>query len=556
MVFSSLTKEEIKKAWDSPMKLNMKLYEAGRARHEMDFMWGVTFSRALMTALRNAGGSYRHILSAGRVQTPMLKVLVDLEEKIRNFKPEKYWELVAKITINGKTIIATYTGNPIKNLEEAKKLYDQCKGKKALVTDVRHVKTVKPPPVPFDTTELQKECSRWLRISPQDTINIGEGLYLEGAISYIRTDSQVYPEGLNHREILAKIAQIYPERYKKLVETLLKKKELKPVKGKKGGKEAAHPAIHPTGVKPGKITRKQEKMYDLIVRRYMATMGDPMIRETTKLKFNIGGLPFKASATKTIEKGWGIYYEPYLDLEELDIGPVHKGEIYPAEVGLLEKLTKPPPRMTAMKLVLWAEKNGIGTKATRGEMVKKLIKRKYVKQDGRSLIPTPLGIGVIKVLEDNSPILLSIDMTRQFENMLNMVLTGEKTRDEILNKAVEEIKILVEKFNSKIEGIGKELYDQLSGTITDIIGICEKCGKPLKIIRKRNGKRFVWCTTPNCTFYPLPQKGELTVTDKTCPRCGLKVIRVKRKGKRAWNLCVKCGICFQCPDYKTCYKKS
>ncbi|RLG45751.1 MAG: DNA topoisomerase I [Thermoproteota archaeon] len=555
MIFSSLTKKEITEAWENPAKVDVKLLEAGRARHEMDFMWGVTFSRALMEAVRIAGGFRRHPLSVGRVQTPMLAAVVELERKIQNFKPEPYWELTAKVLINGKWYVAQYVGNPIKNCEEAVNLLEKARGGKAIVKDVRISKSIRKPPVPFDTTELQKEASRWFGLSPQQTINQAEGIYLEGAISYIRTDSQVYPKDLDHRGLLTKLSEISQE-YRDFAEDILSKAKLTPSAGKKGGKESAHPAIHPTGKRPKRLNRRQWKLYDLICRRYFATLGDNMVRETKRITIDINGLTFKLSGTRTVEIGWGKYYKPYLDLEEVDFGPVKAGDELRFNVDLVKKMTKPPPRMTPMKLVLWAEKNGIGTKATRGEMIKKLLDRRYLEIEKKALKPTKLGFCVAEVIEERIPILLSVEMTRRFEEQLFLVKNGKITREELLENVKEEILKLTEEFNEHIERIGKDLHKKLSETLENTIGTCPKCGKPLKLIRRSDGKRFIWCTTLNCTYYPLPQKGKLTIINRKCMKCGLKPIKVSQRGKRPWELCVACGICFKCELFKKCRQQS
>lgn len=555
MIFSSLTKKEITEAWENPAKVDVKLLEAGRARHEMDFMWGVTFSRALMEAVRIAGGFRRHPLSVGRVQTPMLAAVVELERKIQNFKPEPYWELTAKVLINGKWYVAQYVGNPIKNCEEAVNLLEKARGGKAIVKDVRISKSIRKPPVPFDTTELQKEASRWFGLSPQQTINQAEGIYLEGAISYIRTDSQVYPKDLDHRGLLTKLSEISQE-YRDFAEDILSRAKLTPSAGKKGGKESAHPAIHPTGKRPKRLNRRQWKLYDLICRRYFATLGDNMVRETKRITIDVNGLTFKLSGTRTVEIGWGKYYKPYLDLEEVDFGPVKAGDKLRFNVDLVKKMTKPPPRMTPMKLVLWAEKNGIGTKATRGEMIKKLLDRRYLEVEKKALKPTKLGFCVAEVIEERIPILLSVEMTRRFEEQLFLVKNGKITREELLENVKEEILKLTEEFNEHIERIGKDLHKKLSETLENTIGTCPKCGKPLKLIRRSDGKRFIWCTTLNCTYYPLPQKGKLTIINRKCMKCGLKPIKVSQRGKRPWELCVACGICFKCELFKKCRQQS
>lgn len=551
MRFSSLTRDEIQRAWRELSKLDLNLLDAGRARHEVDYLWGISFSRALMAALKLAEG-WRRSLSAGRVQTPMLIEVVRRELERQRFKPKPYWEVYAAIRVPGGVLEAACRLNPFWSREEAEEAYR--KGSSAgyaVIAGIDRRRIRRSPPLPLDTTELQRECFRNFRLPPDRAIEEAEAIYLAGAISYPRTDSQRYPPDLDHRRILSGLASAG---YGELAQSLLEKEELKPVEGRKGGRESAHPAIYPTGVKPEKLTKTQMKIYDLIVRRYMATLADDAIREIISIRFDVGGVEFRATGSRTIYEGWLRYYRPYARFAEVRLPSLKAGDrLEVGEVKLEEKETKPPLRYTPMKLVLWAEEKGIGTKATRGEMVRKLIDRGYVVKKGSQLAPTQLGVKVAEVIESYCPPLASIEMTRELEEKLLKIQSGELTRGEVLREAASRVEELVYEFNSRIKAIGRSLAEGIRESTGEYIGVCERCGRKLKLIRRRDGKRFIWCTTRDCTYYPLPRRGRLKVLDYECPNCGLKVISVKEKNRR-WVLCARCGPCSRCSRRSGCEK--
>ena len=267
MKFSTLTKDELIKSYETASKhLDFPQIEAGETRHELDFLWGISTSRALTNSIKNATGRYK-MMSTGRVQGPALKIIVDKELEIKKFIPVPYWQLQLMGDIKSNTLEFFHEKNRFDNEKDAKDIYEKIKGNDGKVHEIKKDKTSIKPPSPFDLTSLQIEAYRTLRIQPKNTLEIAQNLYLTGLISYPRTSSQQLPESLNYKEIISKLSK--QSEYKNICKNLLSLKELKPNNGKKTDK--AHPAIHPTGEIPEKITQEGQNLYDLIVRRTLAS---------------------------------------------------------------------------------------------------------------------------------------------------------------------------------------------------------------------------------------------------------------------------------------------
>ncbi|MEK6887057.1 MAG: DNA topoisomerase I, partial [Nanoarchaeota archaeon] len=264
MKFSTLTKPDLVKSYETKAKtLDWGLANAGETRHFLDWMYGINYSRALSIAIKNAGQF--KIISIGRVQGPALKILVDKEEEIKKFIPVPYWQIELHGKAKNSDIIANHKTDKFWEKDEAQKIYDTCKGKKAVVKDITKTRFKQDPPVPFDLTSLQMESYKTLGISPKNTLECAQTLYTEGYISYPRTSSQQLPKELNLKNILQELAK--NQAYAALAKTVLSGK-LIPKQGEKT--DPAHPAIHPTGIPPKRLEDREAKIYDLIVHRFFA----------------------------------------------------------------------------------------------------------------------------------------------------------------------------------------------------------------------------------------------------------------------------------------------
>ncbi|MBS7248185.1 MAG: DNA topoisomerase I [Candidatus Jordarchaeales archaeon] len=546
MKFSALTKDELVNAYYSlSQTLDWGLIEAGRARHEIDWIYGINLSRALMTSLKNVAGKY-HTLSTGRVQGPTLSFIARREREIKSFVPKPYWTISAQAEINGGLYVLQYEKGKILTKSEAEKVVEECSGQVGIITDVSSSERTLSPPPPFDISSLQSEAYSLFGYTPSRTMAIAERLYLAALISYPRTGSQKFPPSIDLLSILRQLRE--HERYTRIVECILSRGKLSPTEGKK--EDPAHPPIHPTGTLPEeKLSPEEEKLFDLIVRRFLAVFGPPSIRESIKVTIAVSSHIFHLRGMKTKVAGWQEAYEPYVRTEEIEIPPVREGEqVKIVNVNLEEKYTAPPPRYNPNSLLKLMEANQIGTKATRADIIETLYERRYI--TGRQIEITDLGLSVINVLSAYCPRVLSVDLTRELEEAMNQIESQKKTRQEVIVDAIEKLTPILEDFKRKEKEIGEALREALFKIQQKqfSLGKCPLCGGELKIIRSRKSrKRFVGCLnywSGTCNFSaPLPQAGILEPTGKTCPNCGFPTLLVRRPRRRPQELCVNWQKC-------------
>jgi len=521
MRYSTLTAPELKSAFEHLEDPGYSMIEAGLARHELDWIWGMNTSKALSTSLKTAVGQFK-LLSAGRVQTPTLVFLEKREKEIEEFEPEPYWEVIIEFEKDGITVQAKYPER-LKTEEEAKKIYEACVNGKGIVTKVDKKKRKRAPPIPMDLGLLQGECWKNFKLSPQNTQKLAQGLYEMGVISYPRTASQKLPPRLNFKRIVEGLQHI-PE-YTALAQEIMQTK-LVSTQGKKD--DPAHPAIHPTGEQPKKLTAPLQKVYDLIVRRFFAGFAPVSVYLSTKVEISVGEYPFYAQGNVTVDEGWLRYYRKYAKIAEEPLPDLEKGEEVLVTPEILSKMTKPPPRYNPASAVKMMEKLGIGTKATRAQIVDILYERGYV--EGKQIEVTALGRKTVEALKTNCPQIASVKLTRHFEKEMDDIYAGEKKRENVIEEAKKDLTGIFVKFKEKEAEIGKIIYEGLKETRDkeNVVGKCPKCGSSLRIIRsKKTKKRFVGCSGyPECNrAYPLPQKGKITPTGEVC-ECGAPVVKI------------------------------
>jgi DNA topoisomerase-1 len=537
MKFSTLTKEELIESYSKASEhLDWNQAEAGETRHFLDYYYGINLSRALTHAIKSAG--MFKILSTGRVQGPALKIVADREREIKAFKPVPYWQVELQAKVKDGPFVAWHEADKFWEKDKADKVMGKVEGKKkGTIKDVTKGQFKQNPPVPFDLTSLQTEAYRCFGINPSVTLAIAQDLYTNGWISYPRTSSQQLPPSIGYHKILKDLQK--QSEYRELAGMLLEKSKLEPNNGKKT--DPAHPALYPTGIAPKGLEAKNAKVYDLIVKRFFATFGEAAVRETVIAKADINSEIFIAKGTRTVASNWHVFYAPYVKLEEEELPAMKNGEEFAVkDIILHTEETKPPKRYTPASLIRDLEKRNLGTKATRAEIVETLKKRNYVQ--GEAITVTELGMEIITILEKYSPKILDEELTRHFEEDMELIRENKKHRDEILAEARGVLTDLCTEFKSKEKMVGEELKKTFTETRAAMttVGKCPNCKPGMLILRTGKFGRFIACDKyPDCkTTFKLPATGLVEVTQNICQHCQFPIVKMIRKAKRPQEVCI------------------
>jgi len=392
--------------------------------------------------------------------------------------------------------------------------------------------------VPYDLTTLQVDAYRCFGFVPAQTMKIAQTLYEAAIISYPRTASQKLPEKLNLKKIIQAL-QKNPN-YAELAGMLVKEGRFKPNEGNKD--DAAHPAIHPTGQKQGKMDEQQAKLYDLVTRRFLACFADAATKESQRVEILFGTQLFFATGSVTVEPGWTAFFQPYLKSEETQLPSFSEGEEVKAEkIWMEDKQTQPPGRYSPASMVKEMEDRGLGTKATRAEILETLYSRDYV-MDNRSIKVTDFGMAVHDALKANCPEILSEELTRGIEAELEEVQESKKTEEAVLAGGKQALTSILEKFKGHEKEVGVALLKELNLTQkkASVLGKCIKCGEGEIVIKKSRFGYFAACNKyPACkTTYPFPRNATITAVGKACEKCGTPIILVRRAGRRPFRMCL------------------
>jgi DNA topoisomerase-1 len=526
--FSALTKGEVTRAFDDLVEVSRELADAGEARQDIDLIWGATLTRWVSRATKRYGSAF---LSVGRVQSPTLVLIAERERERRAFLSEPYWELEATLKNGGGPFAVRHAHGRFKEEAEARKAFENLTDA-ATLTEVRQKSATRPPPTPFNTTGFLTAAAS-LGIGPSRAARIAEDLYTDGYISYPRTDNTVYPRSLDLREILGYLKRV--EGAGPYAEKLLAGSKLSPTRGKK--ETTDHPPIYPTGYAFRKALRDDRwKIYQLVVRRFLATLSGPAKTLRTTLRFESGGEPLTTSGTVVTEEGWlGVYlYGRRADEELPALEEGDEVEVVGAEV--LSKETQPPGRYGQGRLITVMEDLGLGTKATRPNIIQNLYDRGYVHDD--PLIPTEKGIAVAQALKDFASEIASHEMTAELERSMDAISEGKISKDSVVDESRDVLRRVYENLTESEQEFADIVWNGIRGDET--LGKCPESGHNLIIRRNRkSGKRFVGCEGyPECRVtYPLPQKGTIIPMGTRCDACGSPEIKVLG-GKRPWVTCI------------------
>ena len=536
MKFSTLTKEDLVEAYERKSKtLDWGQANAGETRHKLDWYNGINYSRALTSSVK-ANGAFK-IMSIGRVQGPALKIIVQRERELAAFKSKPFWEIELTALANKEKVTAWHQAEKFWEKAKAQAIMAKVDGaKEGTIQNLATSETKQAPPTPFDLTTLQTEMYRCHKTAPKRTLELAQELYVNGYISYPRTSSQQYPESIGYKKLLSLLMN--NPKYTELAKSLLAK-HLQPNDGKKT--DPAHPAIYPTGVSPSFETPQHEKLYDLIARRFLATFAPAAIRETTKFDILVREEPFVASGTRTKEKGWHLYYGPYVNLEEQEMPKVQNGEsVAVKKIEMHEKETKPPSRYNAASIIRELEKKNLGTKSTRASIVDTLFERGYL--HGKSIEATELGMRLIETLERHAPKIIDEELTRHFEEEMEEIREGKKKGEEVLSEAQAAITRVLTQVKSGEKEIGKELLAAHRETqdAMSTVGDCLDCGQGKLQIRKGKYGLFIACNRyPECkATFSLPANTLVRPTDKKCEHCKHPIIQAISRGKKPQEICL------------------
>ncbi len=548
--FSALTKGEIERAFSELVELDYKLASAAETRQLIDLAWGAALTRFISLA---AGQMGKDFLSVGRVQTPTLALIVDREREIDAFIPTPYWMVDADLKKGEEPLKASHKHGRFLVKEEAQKALANARGvKQAVVKQVTAAEKDEWPPIPFSTTIFLVEASR-LGMSASQAMKIAEDLYQDGYISYPRTDNTVYPMSLSLRGILEKLKK---SEFSTEADEILSQQSLRPSRGRVSTTD--HPPIHPVeAAKKGELKGHYWDVYELVTRRFLATLAPACRSMTTTVDFDIGGEPFASEGYSILSPGWRKYY-PYYRAQEVVLPAMSEGDS--AEVGAVrstEKKTTPPDRYTQGSLIKKMEELGLGTKSTRHDMIQKLFDRKFVKGQ-RTIEPTESGAAVTSALEEHAKDITNVKMTSHLENDMDMIANGELEQSEV----VEESQAMLEDIMDVLERHKKEVGDHIKKALREqhTLGTCQVCKTGQLIqIRTRGGGSFAGCSNyPECkNTYPLPAGMLILATDLKCDVCGAPKVRMVARGQSPLTICIdpKCsgaqkerylGKCPQC----------
>ena len=530
ITFNEITKTAVKKSITEARDIDMDLVDAQQARRVLDRVVGYTISDLLWKKVKKG-------LSGGRVQSVALRLICDREGEIREFIPEEYWTLGAKLKdADGKVFEAKFYGKgetktELANEAETNEVLDGLKGKDFAVTDVKTGSRQKKPVAPFTTSTMQQEASKHLNMATQKTMMIAQQLYegvnvkgegTVGLVSYIRTDSfRISDEA--YEAAVAFIKETYGDAFVNPERIVYKSK---------GKTQDAHEAIRPTNVSrtpesiKDSLSKDQYRLYKLIWERFVASQMSPAVYDTLSVKLSAGDYTFRASGSRLRFSGFLEAYSKGEEEDEKVIPKLTQGDILQAEQLLPEQhFTQPPARYTDASLIKTLEEIGVGRPSTYAPTLTTIQARHYVTKEAKNLFPTELGEMVDEIMKTYFPDIVDIDFTANMEKRLDDVEMGKEEWKQIIRDFYPDFKKSVENAAEKLGKI--EIKDEE----TDIV--CEKCGRNMVIKYGRYGKFLACPGFPECQN-AKPYFEEAGVN---CPECGGKVLIKKTKKGRIYYGC-------------------
>ncbi|HEX7065281.1 MAG TPA: type I DNA topoisomerase [Bacillales bacterium] len=540
VVFNEITKQAIKDAFKHPRSINMDLVDAQQARRILDRLVGYNISPLLWKKVKKG-------LSAGRVQSIAVKLIIDREKEIQNFEPEEYWSIKGLFNTDGETFEAQFHGTDgkkveLKSEEDVKAVLDRLKGDDFTVANIEKKERRRNPALPFITSSLQQEAARKLRFRARKTMMLAQQLYegielgkggTTGLITYMRTDSTRISETAR-QEAREFITDEYGEKYTRKAKQSQKKNQ---------NAQDAHEGIRPTSVlrEPKEmkkfLSRDQHRLYKLIWERFVASQMAPAVMDTVRADLVNEGVTFRANGSKVKFQGFmKVYIEGNDDnkkeenkfLPELEEGKtVAKEKLEPNQ-----HFTQPPPRYTEARLVRTLEELGIGRPSTYAPTLDTIQRRNYVQLDGRNFVPTELGEIVLELIVDFFPEVLNVEFTAKMENELDEIEEGKENWVGIIDEFYRDFEKRLQHAEKEMKEV--EIRDEPAGVE------CEKCGSEMVYKMGRYGKFMACSNFPDCrNTKPILKK-----IGVDCPKCGKGEVVERRSKKRR--------IFYGCDRYPDC----
>ncbi|PID02774.1 MULTISPECIES: type I DNA topoisomerase [unclassified Sporosarcina] len=540
VVFNEITKEAIKESFKHPRPIDMDLVDAQQARRILDRLVGYNISPILWKKVKKG-------LSAGRVQSVALRLIIDRENEINAFEPEEYWSITSQFTKDDKTFEGQFYGDAVErvkltNQEQVEKIVNSIKPDEFEVSTVVKKERKRNPALPFTTSSLQQEAARKLNFRARKTMMLAQQLYegiaigkegTVGLITYMRTDSTRISDTARE-EVKSFIHTMYGEEF---ISTSTKKTKAK------AKTQDAHEAVRPTSaMRPPDamkafLTRDQHRLYKLIWERLIASQMAPAVLDTVTADFLNGDIRFRASGSQVKFPGFmKVYIEGNDDQQEEKeniLPPLEEGErIKYADVDPKQHFTQPPPRYSEARLVKTLEELGIGRPSTYAPTLDTIQKRGYVTLDAKRFIPTELGVIVHQAVNQYFPDIIDIEFTRQMEQRLDHVEEGTIEWRTVIDDFYRDFEKHVEVADAEMEKI--EIKDEPAGED------CEKCSSPMVYKMGRYGKFMACSNFPDCRN----TKAIIKPIGVKCPKCKEgEVVERKSKTKR---------IFFGCDQYPEC----
>jgi DNA topoisomerase-1 len=507
IVFHEITKDAIEEAFRKPRGIDINLVDAQQARRILDRLVGYKLSPLLWKKIARG-------LSAGRVQSVAVRLIVERQQEIDKFKPEEYWSIEAEFKDFKAKLI-----KEIKTKKEADEIIKDLKGAEYKVVDIRKKEIKRYPLPPFTTSALQQEASHRLGFSAKQTMVIAQQLYETGFITYHRTDSLNLAE-----EFIKKVQKFVTNKFGKEYISDLPRRYKTKAKRAQEAHEAIRPAYpekEPESIKTS-LNKNQYKLYKLIWGRAIASQMQPAALDSTSVDIGAGNYLFRATGATIKFDGFLKAYP--IKISEIIMPPLQKNEILKLlNLAAIQHFTKPPAPFSEATLVKTLEEYGIGRPSTYAPILSTIQERNYVKKENRYLYPTEMGIIVNNLLVKHFPEIVNIEFTARMEEDLDKISQGKQQWIPVIKNFYQPFN---ENLQKKYEEIDKK---ELTEEKTD--KICEKCGKPMIIKIGRFGKFLACSGFPQCKN-TLPLQKEEQLTNKICAKCGAEMkIRTGRYGK-------------------------